>query len=69
MRDHDKSKHRNAAELGPQDLVEFHLRWREFRPLAVGICKRNELSEDERETVRWLVLMADRIGRKDVSES
>jgi hypothetical protein len=68
MQDQDKRKSSNAAELGPQDLIEFHLRWREFRPIALAICANGALSPEEQDIVRWLVVMADRIGRKDITE-
>lgn len=68
MCDQDKSPSHDAAELHAQDLIEFHLRWLEFRPVAVALCGQTQLSKDEREVVRWLVVMADRIGRRDVDD-
>lgn len=51
---------------GPRDLIEFHLRWPEFRHLAVSLGDRPGLPETEREIVRWLIVLADRVGPKDL---
>jgi hypothetical protein len=50
----------------PRDLVEFHQRWREFRPFAQAAAAGAPLGADEREVVRWLIELADRIGDKDI---
>jgi hypothetical protein len=69
MADQHKSTRRGAAEFYPRDLVEFHLRWREFRSLAIVTGERAELPEDEREVIRWLVMLADRIGQRDIAQN
>jgi hypothetical protein len=50
----------------PRDLADFHLRWPEFRMLAAAVAARGELSGAEREVVRWLIQLADRIGPRDL---
>lgn len=50
----------------PRDMIEFHLRWPEFRHLAISLENRPDLPENEREILRWLVALADRIGPKDL---
>jgi hypothetical protein len=50
----------------PSDLIDFYRRWPEFRQTAVALALRSELSLVERETVHWLILLADRIGEHDV---
>ena len=65
--------HRNSAtgqERGDpvpaRDLIDFHLRWREFRPLAVRILDRDSLTRAEAETLRALVDLADRVRDNDL---
>jgi hypothetical protein len=52
----------------PRDLIDFYRRWLEFRQTAMELAKRPDLSAAERETVRWLVLLVDRISERDVKE-
>jgi hypothetical protein len=51
----------------PRDVLDFHLRWSEFRALACSVAERSELSEQERDVVRWLTELADRVGPRDLS--
>ena len=51
----------------PRDLADFHLRWQEFRPFAVAAAEREHLSGAERDVVRWLIQLADRVGRRDLA--
>jgi hypothetical protein len=50
----------------PSDLIDFYRRWPEFRQTAVALARRADLSPAERETVHWLILLADRIGEHDI---
>jgi hypothetical protein len=49
-----------------RDLIDFYCRWPEFRPHAMLLAERSGLSPVERETVRWLMLLADRVSDRDV---
>lgn len=49
-----------------RDVVDFHLRWREFRSIAVGAAGNTVLKPDERGVIEWLVALADRVGERDV---
>ncbi len=49
-----------------RDLADFHLRWRSFRTRALSARDNKALSAEERETLDWLIRMADRIGRGDL---
>jgi hypothetical protein len=53
----------------PRDLIDFHLRWQEFRAIAAGVAARGRLSEAEHEVIEWLVLLADRVGPRDLDLS
>lgn len=52
----------------PRDLVDFHLRWEEFRPLADSAVACRALSREERDTIRWLVMLADRVSARDITD-
>jgi hypothetical protein len=52
--------------LPVRDLAEFHIRWSEFRPLAEALLSPGRLTRDESEVLRWLILLADRIGERDL---
>jgi len=52
-----------------KDLVDFHLRWSEFRKTAEALAEKDSLSDVERETVNWLIRMADRVGLADLQGS
>jgi hypothetical protein len=49
-----------------RDLIDFHLRWREFRPLALQVLSRRGLSLAERDTLQALVDLADRVRDNDL---
>jgi hypothetical protein len=49
-----------------RDLADFHLRWSEFRDAAVKAGNSSALPLLERETIQWLIRMADRIGSRDI---
>jgi hypothetical protein len=49
-----------------RDLIDFYRRWSEFRPYATLLTERSDLSPVERQTVRWLILLVDRVSEHDV---
>jgi hypothetical protein len=53
----------------PRDLFDFYRRWAEFRPTAVSLADRSDLSASERQTIHWLVLLSDRISEHDLQPS
>jgi hypothetical protein len=57
---------RREGRAAPSDLIDFYRRWPEFRQTAVALAQRADLSPGERETVNWLILLADRIGEHDI---
>jgi hypothetical protein len=50
----------------PSDLIDFYRRWPEFRASAAALAERRGLSPIERATVKWLIVLADRIGDHDL---
>lgn len=56
----------NQVPAPPRDLVDFHLRWSEFRPLMVALQSREGLSAEEVETLGWLIALSDRVSAQDI---
>lgn len=52
----------------PEGLIDFHLRWAEFRDEAIAARDSQNLSDETRETVGWLISIADRITAVDLIE-
>jgi hypothetical protein len=52
--------------LPPRDLIDFHLRWPEFRTVAERVTERGCMSHPEREVIAWLLQLADRVGPRDL---
>ncbi|MGL4243201.1 MAG: hypothetical protein ACRCTI_18970 [Beijerinckiaceae bacterium] len=50
-----------------RDLADFHLRWPDYRHAAEEAARAPGLKPDQREVLEWLVRLADRVGRKDIS--
>lgn len=44
----------------PRDLSDFCLRWSELRAFADEACGAPGLTDDQREIIGWLILLADR---------
>ncbi|MDZ4366413.1 MAG: hypothetical protein U0987_05205 [Afipia sp.] len=56
-----------AQPMPIRDLADFHLRWPEFREKAVKVSQSAMLKPPERETIMWLIRLADRIGSRDLT--
>lgn len=50
----------------PRDLVDFHLRWAEYRPAMVVLQSRQGLSPEEVNTLGWLIALSDRVSQQDI---
>jgi hypothetical protein len=64
--DAEQPENPESGQAAPRDLFDFYRRWADFRPAAVGLADRPDLSASERQTVHWLVLLADRISEHDL---
>jgi hypothetical protein len=51
----------------PRDVVDFHLRWAEYRPLMVALQMREGLLPEEANTLGWLIALSDRVSAQDIS--
>ena len=72
MIDASESTPRPKAQALPgtkvRDVADFHSRWREFRPIAIGVGQSARLSPAEADTLGWMIALLDRIGPKDLDE-
>jgi hypothetical protein len=50
----------------PRDLVDFHLRWAEYRPLMVALQGQKGLSGGQASTLGWLIALSDRVSAQDI---
>ena len=49
------------------DLIDFHLRWRQFRPFAMRAME-SASNQADRQTIEWLITLADRVSQNDLEE-
>jgi hypothetical protein len=50
-----------------RDLADFHLRWPDYKQVAIDAAHAPGMPSDQREVLEWLVRLADRVGQKDIS--
>lgn len=50
-----------------RDLAEFYNQWPALRAWAVLAASKESLSDEEREVITWLTVLADRIGDRDIA--
>lgn len=53
-------------ELTARDLIDFYCRWPRFRQVAIDLLEGANLTAMQRETVRWLVELTDRVSDRDI---
>jgi hypothetical protein len=58
---------RQEARGAPSDLMDFYRRWPEFRQTAEALAERPDLSVLERQTLYWLIQLANRVGEDDLA--
>ncbi len=54
-------------EVCVKDLMDFFLRWSEFRESAVEVSQLSELEDHQKAVVHWLIILADRISQADLA--
>jgi hypothetical protein len=66
----EKDSEQGQSEQGepamPRDLIDFYQRWSDFRPMVAALANHSGLSALERQTVQWLMQLADRVSEHDV---
>lgn len=56
---------------GPEpiaDLLDFYDRWPMLRGSVSALARDPRISEEDRETLDWLILLADRVGPADLRD-
>ena len=48
------------------DLFDFYHKWPQCRQHAVSLKERADIGSKSRETLHWLIELADRIGKSDL---
>lgn len=61
-----RSKEKKSSQ-NVRDLVDFYLRWSEFRDKILDISRSNELTLEQKELITWLIKLVDRVGRQDIT--
>lgn len=61
-----RSKEKKSSQ-NIRDLVDFYLRWSEFRDKILDISRSNELTLEQKELITWLIKLVDRVGRQDIT--
>lgn len=56
----------NHEPIQARDVVDFHARWEEFRPIAKSMHGLPDLSQDQAETLYWLIELSDRVHKGDL---
>ena len=64
--DGDREERQQGRLAAPLDLIDFYQRWPDFRLAAVCAAECPNLSAMERQTISWLIQLADRIGDHDL---
>ena len=50
------------------DLLDFYDRWPALRASMMSLSEGRQLSEQDSETLSWLILLADRVGPADLQK-
>lgn len=56
------------ASTKVRDVADFHSRWHEFRPVALGLGQSTRLTQAQADTLGWMIAVLDRIGPKDLED-
>jgi hypothetical protein len=62
----DSERSEQGEPAMPHDLIDFYRRWSDFRPMVEALANRPGLSVSERQTVHWLMQLADRVSEHDL---
>lgn len=57
--------------IGPEpisDLLDFYDRWPSRRASMESLSEAPGLTAEEQETLRWLIMLADRVGPADLRD-
>jgi hypothetical protein len=65
-KDSEQGRSKQSRPAMPRDLIDFYWRWSDFRPMVEALAKRRDLSRPQRQAVRWLIRLADRVSKHDL---
>lgn len=51
------------------DLVDFYRKWPKYKKFALNLKSNVDMSDEERNTLHWLIELADRVGQSDIKQS
>lgn len=57
-----------ATPRSIEDLVDFYKHWPAMRDRANALVERPDMGRDEREILKWMIRVIDRVGPSDLSE-
>lgn len=50
------------------DLVDFYRHWPEMRKQACALRDRGDFGDDDREVLKWMIRVVDRVGPSDLKQ-
>lgn len=50
------------------DLVDFYRQWPEMRRQACALRDRGDVGEEDREILKWMIRVVDRVGPSDLNQ-
>jgi hypothetical protein len=65
-KDSEQGQGEQSEPAMPRDLIDFYQRWSDFRPMVEALANHSGLSVSERQTVHWLMQLADRVSERDL---
>ena len=57
----------SKSEQSTESLVEFYNAWPELRTAMLDIENGQEITATQADTIKWMVLLIDRLGPSDIS--
>lgn len=51
-----------------KDLIDFYRRWPEMRLQAQSLQAHPDIGDAQREVLKWMIRVVDRVGPSDLSE-
>ena len=51
-----------------KDLIDFYRRWPKMRLQAQSLQARPDIGDAQREVLKWMIRVVDRVGPSDLSE-
>ena len=49
-----------------KDLIDFYRRWPQLKKYLVELEDAKDISSNAKETLKWLIKLADRVGKSDI---